>query len=325
MPKLLTTEQFIQRSKSVHGDKYDYSKSVYIHGKRKVQIKCIAHNEYFYQPPANHLSGRGCMKCGIEKNASKNRTGLQEFIAKSRKVHGDIYGYDDVKYKNIDTSVVIYCNIHGLFSQTPYKHLIGRGCPECGGSKRLTTSKFIDRSVAVHGFKYDYSNAIYKNKDSIVSIICKVHGEFNQTPHAHVSGKSGCPKCAIEKTGRYLHELSDEQKESTAKLYVVKVTPPDGKVFHKVGYTTKKINQRYYSHVKKGFLVNAIVEIDTNRFIAQSIELDIVKYLNRTGCLYKCHYFKNNGLNGWTECYYPSDESSLAINDIINKHLTTEV
>jgi len=51
MGKKLTTEEFVQKSKEIHGDKYDYSKVNYVHSHTKVKIYCNVHNEYFEQTP----------------------------------------------------------------------------------------------------------------------------------------------------------------------------------------------------------------------------------------------------------------------------------
>lgn len=45
--------------------------------------------------------------------------------------------------------------------------------------------KFINKSIEIHSNKYDYSKVVYKNIDTKVSIICPIHGEFNQTPRNH--------------------------------------------------------------------------------------------------------------------------------------------
>jgi hypothetical protein len=58
----LTNEEFIRRAKDVYGDRYDYSHVEYIGSKYKVKIKCKDHG-IFYQAPADHLSGHGCLKC----------------------------------------------------------------------------------------------------------------------------------------------------------------------------------------------------------------------------------------------------------------------
>ena len=76
--KLKTTEEFINDSKKIHGNKYDYSKVVYKGNKTKVCIICPIHGE-FWQKPNNHLSGGGCRKCSYEGGRNTNRT-LNGFI-----------------------------------------------------------------------------------------------------------------------------------------------------------------------------------------------------------------------------------------------------
>lgn len=61
---------------------------------------------------------------------------------------------------------------------------------------KYTTESFIDRSIFIHGNKYEYTKTVYgKNNKIKIIITCKVHGDFYQTPDAHLSG-SGCKKCA---------------------------------------------------------------------------------------------------------------------------------
>ena len=71
--------------------------------------------------------------------------------------------------------------------------------------RKLTTQEFIQKAKQVHNkvFEnldgaldcYDYSKVEYKNSTTKVTIICPIHGEFQQTPGNHLSGK-GCPECA---------------------------------------------------------------------------------------------------------------------------------
>jgi hypothetical protein len=78
----------------------------------------------------------------------------------------------------------------------------GSWCRSCGvvNSKKKRSMKlkeFLERSAEVHGDTYDYSKVILNGVDRNVIIICKIHGEFPQTPFSHYSDKSGCPHCAI--------------------------------------------------------------------------------------------------------------------------------
>jgi 5-methylcytosine-specific restriction endonuclease McrA len=57
-----------------------------------------------------------------------------------------------------------------------------------------TTEQFIKGAVAVHGEKFDYSLVRYKDVATKVTIICPIHGAWEQSPHNHLQGK-GCGKC----------------------------------------------------------------------------------------------------------------------------------
>ena len=60
------TEDFIEKARQVHGDEYDYSLVNYINNHTHVKIICKIHGE-FLQLPHNHLVGKGCRECGIQK------------------------------------------------------------------------------------------------------------------------------------------------------------------------------------------------------------------------------------------------------------------
>ena len=193
MPRKLTTEEFIEKAKKIHGDKYDYSKVEYKNSDEKVCIICSDHGEFF-QRPNDHIRSNGCPLC---KNKGKIDT--KNFIEKAEKVHGSRYNYSKVEYKNSKENVCIICSDHGEFFQRPNYHNLGSGCPRCafdsvGDTMRLTTENFIERAKDVHGDNYDYDKAEYKDNKTPVEIFCKVHGYFSQTPNVHLQGH-GCPKC----------------------------------------------------------------------------------------------------------------------------------
>jgi len=95
-----------------------------------------------------------------------------------------------VDYENALTKLRIVCNEHGVFEQRLHDHLKTGGCSYCGGTGKLTTNMFIEKSKGVHGDKYDYSKSKYVNTEDKIKIICKSHGEFLQTPHDHLRGKA---------------------------------------------------------------------------------------------------------------------------------------
>lgn len=126
----------------------------------------------------------------------------EEFITRSQEVHGDKYDYSLVEYKNNSTKVWLICPIHGKFKIRPGNHLTGQGCKTCGYERngdgsRLTLEEFLARSVEAHGNKYDYSKVEYSTVDNQVTIICPVHGEFQQIAKHHMNG-IGCKRCGVE-------------------------------------------------------------------------------------------------------------------------------
>ena len=64
-------------------------------------------------------------------------------------------------------------------------------------SKKKTTEEFIADAINVHGNKYDYSLVEYKGAIIPVTIICPIHGEFQQRAADHINGH-GCKKCMYE-------------------------------------------------------------------------------------------------------------------------------
>jgi hypothetical protein len=137
MPAKLTQEQFISKANIKHNNYYDYSLVNYINANTKVKIICPKHGE-FEQQPNNHLFGQRCIKC-MGDNVRKARiSNLDEFISKSKKIHGDRYDYSQVKYKTGKDKVIIVCKKHGEFLQTPFAHSsnsMKQGCPFCRISK----------------------------------------------------------------------------------------------------------------------------------------------------------------------------------------------
>ena len=189
----LGINKFIEKSKNIHGEKYDYSLVEYKNNNTKVNITCKEHG-VFSQKPLSHLLGNGCPACGAKSGGLKNSHDKNKFVEKAVKIHGDKYDYSLVEYKNNNTKVNIICKYHGEFSQLSNNHLSGQGCPKCKGLNK-TISDFLDISKKIHGDKYDYSKVVFdKMKDSVI-IICKKHGNFSQTPNGHINKKNGCPKC----------------------------------------------------------------------------------------------------------------------------------
>lgn len=194
----MTTQEFIHKAKQIHGDKYDYSKAEYVNSRTKICIICSTHGE-FWQTPSEHLKGSGCFRCAHEYVVQLRKKTKEWFLQKANEVHNNKYDYSTIRYVNVTTKVAIICPIHGEFLQTPRNHVKGAGCPQCSrlhaaSLRRKSNEDFLIKAREVHGEKYDYSKVEYKDAKTSVTIICPIHGEFEQTPTSHLSG-SGCSIC----------------------------------------------------------------------------------------------------------------------------------
>jgi hypothetical protein len=222
----LTTQEFIDRARAVHGDKYGYAFSVYRSNCVKLTMICHEHG-MFEQRPYDHLVGKGCPSC----SGNKKHTNYS-FVDRARAVHGDKYAYDMVEYTGAHKKITIVCPHHGGFEQLPSNHLRGVGCPDCADKlQRRTNEEFIEKAKLVHGEnKYNYSRVKYLNSITRVEIICREHGCFLQVPTHHLKGV-GCPGCA--KTGF--------DRTRSASLYVLR---SDCGRYMKIGITHNP-KQRY--------------------------------------------------------------------------------
>ena len=198
MARKISTEDFLEKAKKIHGDKYDYSKVIYEHGKKKVCIICPEHGE-FWQTPHSHVTGKsGCPSC-----AGNRKVTMDVFLERAKKIHGDKYDYSKVMFKTVMDKVCIICPEHGEFWQSPNDHINSKQkCPKCAHpSYKKTSEEFINESKLKFGNKYNYSKVIYERKDKPVCIICPEHGEFWQSPNVHLRSVDGCPKCTNKKNG----------------------------------------------------------------------------------------------------------------------------
>tara|TARA_B100000795_G_C22654104_1_gene381453 strand:- start:307 stop:750 length:444 start_codon:yes stop_codon:yes gene_type:complete len=76
-----STEDFINEAKEVHGDKYDYSKSVCTRSHDELKITCRTHGP-FWQSAVNHTRGNkaGCPGCAIS-GFDQTKPGMMYYLA----------------------------------------------------------------------------------------------------------------------------------------------------------------------------------------------------------------------------------------------------
>lgn len=145
--KRMSFEEFVERSRKIHGEKYEYDKSSYLDSKHKTMIFCKKHQSWFSCTPSNHISNEnhnGCPICAKERVTVFKTKPFPLFLEQARQIHGEKYEYDEESYKNANTKMRIFCKKHEIwFNQTPNKHLNGQGCPKCKRSRMETETERI--------------------------------------------------------------------------------------------------------------------------------------------------------------------------------------
>lgn len=124
--KRLTTDEFIRRAKSKHGDRYIYARAIYKNRRSKITITCKEHGD-FEQKSIDHMGGSNCSQC-VQADRSLTTT---DFIQRSKALYGGLYTYEKTKYIDYRTKLTITCKLHGDFSHRAEQHFNCNGCPRC--------------------------------------------------------------------------------------------------------------------------------------------------------------------------------------------------
>ena len=180
----ITTEKFIEKAKSCHGNQYDYSNAVYVNAKTDVKIICAVHG-VFPQTPSNHTNKtkpKGCPKCG-----GSYKLDFRTFVDRAREIHGRKYQYPRQEIVNARTKIKIVCREknHGAYYQIPDSHLRGAGCSLCGDelrgrNRKLEEEELNHRLMARCGESIGQcviEKNTYSGMNQKANVLCSVHGK----------------------------------------------------------------------------------------------------------------------------------------------------
>lgn len=238
--KKMSNEEFLIKSREIHGDKYDYSMTNYVNMKSKVKI--IYNDWVFEQKPEDHLLGKLC----------ELRWNTERFIFESKKIHGQKYDYSKTKFINMKSNVIIIFN-NIEYYQSPSKHLMGR-CPE-KGNKLKNKFEFIEDARKIWGYKYDYSLVEYKGSNVSIAILYN-DNIYYQTPSQHLSGYK-CEKQNIKNTDDFIKKCKERHGEKY-DYSLVKYNGIEKKV--KIKYNGVIYEQKAGAHLYSNGLVENIIK-----------------------------------------------------------------
>lgn len=193
--------------------RYDYSHFIYKGMEVKGEIICPMHGSFMQTPHHHVILKQGCPECGKIKCAASNKLDTKWFRERADIVHPE-NNHSQAVYINTHTPIKIMCPIHGAFMMRPADYLnLGQGCPQCGKIKaadglRMTREEFIRRASIMPEHKSIlYDKVKYTDSKTPVRLTCLIHGEFMQTPDAHLTGQS-CPSCT-HAISKWEHRLAD--------------------------------------------------------------------------------------------------------------------
>jgi hypothetical protein len=110
MVAALTNEQFIERARQVHGDRFSYERAGYTRSKKHVTVTCKIHGDYKVLA-AVHLLGYACKKCAHEKikGTKKPISSVEQFAKLIAKTNNQMV-FDGAVCKTCNQTKRYVCN-----------------------------------------------------------------------------------------------------------------------------------------------------------------------------------------------------------------------
>jgi DNA-directed RNA polymerase subunit RPC12/RpoP len=209
------TDTFVENMKEKYGEKYDYSKIIYVNSKTRITIICNkCGNQWDILPLNNHF---GCRNCQYKMLPQNKPLDHDKFVEQARSIHGDKYEYIS-SYISNKKKIKIKCNkCQNIFEQRASSHLDGCGCRICKyqnlkQNRPMEYNLFVTRCKAIHNEKYDYCDD-YNGLKNKIKIYCRKHEEhFYQNAGAHLLKGQGCPKCMYSKGEESIAKFLCKQK-----------------------------------------------------------------------------------------------------------------
>lgn len=290
-----TTEQFLERARAQHGDKFSYPDLEYKSAKSEISVICPVHGKFTQKAFDHYRSKHGCPKCASEYMTKAQTFTLEDFIRISKLAHGDKYDYSLVNYTVAKAKVKIICKKHGCFEQEAFNHMKGKGCRGCANDvlfeqRKADYNHFLKRATVRHGDRFDYSKVKYVNAKTAVTIICKQHGEFLAVPDVHWNSGGLCPDCDDYKSGF--------DKNRAGILYVIRA----GNIT-KIGITNSKPESRLKSiSLSSGFTFKTIKNFYfDDGVLVNALETKLIRILREN------HNQPQFKFDGYTEAFFDVD------------------
>jgi hypothetical protein len=233
MGRKKSTADWIKEAKAIWGNKFDYSKAVYITRRDKITIGC--RNCGFIEVIAgNHIISNatrqpaGCDTCRRAEAAQKLIKPFSQMVDDARKVHGDRYEYFEESYKGAKATMEMLCPTHGIVPMIPDTHINRKaGCRECAKTKKATETlatrftELQDKIATLSQNTVTLSFDGFKGQNFDANFKCAKHGNFNRKPIQSLLTRHPCIYC--------LKDLPNSSNTLSASQISKRVEKLDGK------------------------------------------------------------------------------------------------
>lgn len=261
----MALEQFIKKAVAIHGDKLDFSKTIYVKSKHPVTITCKVCGEDFSLTPNMILRGRGCTHCGKRHRNDKTRGNARP------KLKSVVYGVGINDYELSTTGLVSYHRWNNMLQRCYDKDYLAQkptyiGCSVCEEWKHFSKFKEWFDANYIDGYVLD-KDVLYKgNKVYSPETCCFIPAALNSLLTKR-NFHRGCYPIGVQKTpsGRFLASMHLNGKSTNIGSYD---TVEEAFVAYKNAKEThiKEVAEKYYLDgkiTKKVYnaLVNYKVEI----------------------------------------------------------------
>ena len=220
MPRKMSNDDFVNKSKHLYPNQFDYRDCLYQTAKIKVRLYCLLHRsceEHTEVPvdvsPDHHLNikkGSGCKRCKQEEAAKRYSYTLSDVIKTASTIYGDKYDFSHAIYINAHQRIKGVCTEHSLPFETTYNQIKqGKcaGCEKCksiklerkgksiSASKTTSFINYVEKAKGIHGEKYQYREDLYRGLSKDLTFDCvSCKNSITTRASRHLEGV-GCPNC----------------------------------------------------------------------------------------------------------------------------------
>lgn len=214
MSRLIPEEVRIEQINSLPSIEFLRWDGAYINQKSKAIIRCSI-DGYEWRASVNSLIShrKGCPQCSGNRRWSADERVFQ------------INGLENIEFVRWDdgfsgssSKAIVRCKVDGFEWSSTVNHILshGRGCPQCAGLRRWTSSEIINKINSTNKIEFISWVGDFRGNRSRANLRC-VHDKFEWSAVVYglIDGGKGCPRCAKtgydpSKTG-YLYVLLSER------------------------------------------------------------------------------------------------------------------